>query len=74
MRRQAGAEAAGPFDRPDPAPSGLLACEAQQLGIAGAIGGHRQVSDQPPGRGDECGRMRVLMGIDSDDKVDVLGE
>jgi len=67
---QAGGEAAGSFQRPDPPARSVLTRPREHPPIASAISGIGQVSVDPPGSGVEHGQVDgVAVWIASDDEV-----
>ena len=72
---QAGGEAAGSFQRPDPAAGSVLASPREHPKIPGAVSGVGQVSMDSPGAGVEHGQVDgVAVRVASDDEVVVLCE
>jgi hypothetical protein len=70
VRRQAGAEAAGALDRPDAPPRRTLPGEGEQPAVAEGVGGHLPLGNHASGRVADRRRVRVAMGVDTDDLVD----
>jgi hypothetical protein len=67
---QAGAVAAGAFDRPD-ALARLLIGQCQQLAVAGRGSRRRCLGDHRTGSGDDHGSgVGVFVGVDPDDELD----
>jgi hypothetical protein len=67
---QAGAVAAGAFNRPHTLTL-MLVSQLEQLPVAGWGGWHRHLLDHRTGRGDDHrGGMGVLVGVDPDDELD----
>jgi hypothetical protein len=67
---QAGAIAAGAFNRPDTL-ARLLLGQGQQLAVAGRSGRRRCLGDhRPGGGGDDRGGGGLLVGVDADDELD----
>jgi hypothetical protein len=67
---QAGAIAAGAFDRPHPLAL-VLVGELEELLVAVGSGGHGQAGQAlTGGRGQDRGGVAVLVGVDADDDLD----
>ena len=65
---------AGALDRPDPTSRSMLPGEGEHALRAEGIGGDRHVGDEAAGRRHDRGGVRVLVGVDPDDSVDLVCE
>jgi hypothetical protein len=71
-RGQSGTEAAGAFD--GPRRRVVAPPEADQLGVASRIGGHRQMFQDSARRADRRRGVGVFVGVDADDDVKISME
>ena len=72
LGRQAGAEPAGPLDRPDPAARRMLVGEGKEPLVPEAVVGDCQMANHSPGRRDDRRGVRLRVGIDPEDNIDPL--